>query len=79
MSVFEQVRKVIAEELSIPEEQVRETSSFEGDLRADSLTIVEVVMELEETFGIEIPEEDLEKIKTVCDLVAHIEAKVSGS
>ncbi len=78
MATFEQVRSAIAKELSIPEDQVKESSNFESDLRADSLTIVELVMELEETFDVEIPEEDLEKIKTVGDLVAHIEAKVAG-
>lgn len=77
MSTFEQVRSAIAQELTIPEDQIRESSNFESDLRADSLTIVELVMELEETFGIEIPEEAFEKIKTVGDLVAHIDAKVA--
>ncbi len=78
MAVFDQVKSAIAKELAISEDQVKESSNFESDLRADSLTIVELVMELEETFEIEIPEEDLESIKTVGDLVAHIEAKLAA-
>lgn len=77
MATFDQVRSVIAKELTIPQDQVKESSNFETDLRADSLTIVELVMELEEAFGIEIPEEDLEKTKTVGDLVARIDARLA--
>ena len=77
MALFEQVKEVIVQELSVPEEKVKDSSTFEGDLRADSLDVVELVMELEEKFEIEIPEEDFEKIKTVGDLVRYIESKAS--
>jgi len=77
MALFEQVKEIIVQELSVPEEKVKDSSTFEGDLRADSLDVVELVMELEEKFEIEIPEEDFEKIKTVGDLVRYIESKAS--
>jgi acyl carrier protein len=76
MALFEQVKEIIVQELSVPEEKVKESSTFESDLRADSLDVVELVMELEEKFEIEIPEEDFEQIRTVGDLVRYIEGKL---
>ena len=76
MALFEQVKEIIVQELSVPEEKVKESSTFESDLRADSLDVVELVMELEEKFEIEIPEEDFEAIKTVGDLVRYVEGKL---
>jgi acyl carrier protein len=76
MALFEQVKEIIVQELSVAEEKVKESSTFESDLRADSLDVVELVMELEEKFEIEIPEEDFEEIKTVGDLVRYIEGKL---
>jgi acyl carrier protein len=77
MALFEQVKEIIVQELSVPEEKVKESSTFESDLRADSLDVVELVMELEEKFEIEIPEEDFEQIRTVGDLVRYIERKLA--
>ena len=77
MALFEQVKEIIVQELSVPEEKVKESSTFESDLRADSLDVVELVMELEEKFEIEIPEEDFEQIRTVGDLVRYIETKLA--
>ncbi len=77
MALFEQVKEIIVQELSVPEEKVKESSTFESDLRADSLDVVELVMELEEKFEIEIPEEDFEQIHTVGDLVRYIERKLA--
>lgn len=77
MALFEQVKEIIVQELSVPEEKVKESSTFESDLRADSLDVVELVMELEEKFEIEIPEEDFDQIKTVGDLVRYIEGKLA--
>jgi acyl carrier protein len=77
MALFEQVKEIIVQELSVAEEKVKESSTFESDLRADSLDVVELVMELEEKFEIEIPEEDFEQIKTVGDLVRYIEEKLA--
>ena len=73
MALFEQVREVIVEQLSVPESQVVEDATFDGDLKADSLDVVELVMALEDEFDIEIPEEDAEKIRTVGDAVRYLE------
>lgn len=65
------VVKIISEKLNIPKENIKLTSSFQ-DLGADSLDIVEMIMSFEETFGIEIRDEDAEKIKVVQDAIDHI-------
>ena len=69
----ERVKKVIVEQLSCSDGEVKREASFTQDLHADSLDIVELVMALEEEFGIEIPDEEAEKIQTVGDAVDHIE------
>ena len=66
-------RGVIVEQLNVEEDDVTEDASFVDDLGADSLDIVELVMALEEEFGISIPDEEAENIKTVGDAVAYIE------
>ena len=71
------MKEIIVQELSVPEEKVKESSSFESDLRADSLDLVELVMELEEKFEVEIPEEDFLEVRTVGDLVRYIERKLA--
>ncbi|HUS80358.1 MAG TPA: acyl carrier protein [Armatimonadota bacterium] len=79
MALFEKVRDVIVRELSVPESKVTENASFDGDLSADSLDVVELVMALEDEFDVEIPEEDAEKIRTIGDAVRYLEVKgVSG-
>ncbi|MFA4857891.1 MAG: acyl carrier protein [Candidatus Margulisiibacteriota bacterium] len=70
--VFEDVKKVVVEQLGVAEGEVTKASSFVDDLGADSLDTVELVMALEEAFGLEIPDEDAEKIKTVGDTVSFI-------
>ena len=70
---FEKVKKVVIEQLGVEADKVALESSFIGDLGADSLDTVELVMALEEEFDIEIPDEDAEKIKTVGDAVSYIE------
>lgn len=70
--VLEQVKKVVVDQLGVKDSEVTKESSYVDDLGADSLDTVELVMALEETFGIEIPDEDAEKIKTVGDTVAYI-------
>jgi len=77
MATSDTVKSLIAEELSVPIEGVKESASFETDFRADSLTVVELVMAIEEKFGIDIPEEDLEGLKTVGDLISYIETAVA--
>lgn len=73
MTVFEELVKIIAEIKDIPEEQITMESSFEEDLEADSLDIVEMLMLLEDKFSIQIPEEAAEELKTVGDAVKYVE------
>lgn len=70
--VFEQVKKVVVEQLGVEESEVNRDASFVDDLGADSLDTVELVMALEETFGLEIPDEEAEKIKSVGDTVTYV-------
>ncbi|MGE5557905.1 MAG: acyl carrier protein [Bacillota bacterium] len=73
MDVFDKVKEIITKTLSIDDEQITENASFQDDLGADSLDIVELVMALEEEFDLEIPDEDAEQIKTVGDAVKYIQ------
>ena len=75
MALFEKVRDAIVRELSVPESKVTEDASFDGDLSADSLDVVELIMALEDEFDVEIPEEDAEKMRTVGDAVRYLESK----
>ena len=74
-SVEERVKQIIVEQLGVDEAQVDQSASFVDDLGADSLDIVELVMAFEEAFGIDIPDEDAEKITTVKQAIDYIEAK----
>ena len=74
MDTFEKVKGIIVERLSVDEKDVTESASFIDDLGADSLDTVELVMALEEEFGLEIPDEEAEKIVTVGDAVKYIES-----
>lgn len=73
MAVFDEVKEVVVEQLNANPDEVKEDSKFVEDLGADSLDVVELVMALEEKFGIEIPDEDAEKIQTVGDAIQYIE------
>jgi acyl carrier protein len=73
MNVTEKVKEIIVEELGVDEQEVTPEASFVDDLRADSLDVVELVMRFEEVFGIEIPDEDAERITTVKEAVTYIE------
>lgn len=70
---FEKIKKIIVERFGIDEEKVTKELTFKEDLGADSLDVVELVMELEDVFGTEISDEDAERINTVGDAVTHIE------
>ena len=71
----DKVRSIIAEQLGVKPEQVTPQASFIDDLGADSLDTVELVMALEEEFGVEIPDEEAEKLVTVGDAMKYIEEK----
>jgi acyl carrier protein len=72
MSVDKKVKEIVAEQLGKDVNEITTSASFIDDLGADSLDIVELVMKMEEEFGIEIPDEEAEKIKTVNDVVEYI-------
>ncbi|MBZ4683027.1 MAG: acyl carrier protein [Fusobacteriaceae bacterium] len=71
--MLERVKAVIVDQLGVDESQVTLEASFVDDLGADSLDTVELIMAFEEEFGIEIPDEDAEKIKTVKDVIDYVE------
>jgi acyl carrier protein len=73
MSVSEKVKSIIVEQLGVDGDEVTAEASFTEDLGADSLDIVELVMAFEEEFGIEIPDEDAEKIGRVQEAISYIE------
>jgi acyl carrier protein len=73
--VAAKVKKIISEQLGVPETDVKPEASFVNDLGADSLDTVELVMALEEEFSVEIPDEDAEKIATVQNAIDYITAK----
>jgi acyl carrier protein len=77
-SAEEKVKQIIVEQLGVDEAEVTASASFQDDLGADSLDIVELVMAFEEAFDIEIPDEDAEKIKTVQDAVDYVNAYAKG-
>jgi acyl carrier protein len=79
MATAEKVKGIIVEQLGVEEAEVTLEASFTDDLGADSLDIVELVMAFEEEFGIEIPDEDAEKISTVRDAVNYIDEHAASS
>ncbi len=76
MAVPEKITEIIVEQLGVKPEEVTPEASFVDDLGADSLDTVELVMALEEEFGIEVPDEDAEKLTTVGDASKYIEEKL---
>lgn len=75
--IAQKVKSIIAEQLGVKAEDVTDTASFVDDLGADSLDTVELVMALEEEFGIEIPDEDAEKMTNVGEALRYVETKVA--
>lgn len=74
----EKVIAIVSEQLGVPKDEVKSESSFVDDLKADSLDVVELVMEFEDEFEITIPDDDYEKIRTVGDAIDYIEEKSKG-
>ena len=73
MSTFDKVKDVIIDKLGVEESAIKKDAHFEDDLGADSLDTVELIMEFEEEFGIEIPDDDAENITTVGSAIKYIE------
>ena len=74
--VFDKIKDIIVEQLDVEEDAVTMEASITEDLGADSLDVVDLVMSIEESFDVEIPDEEFENIKTVGDIVKYIENKV---
>lgn len=72
--MLDKVKEIIVEQLGVDADQIKPESSFVDDLGADSLDTVELIMSFEEEFGVEIPDTEAEKIKTVQDVINYIEA-----
>lgn len=78
MSVSEKVKSIIVEQLGVDADEVTIEASFTEDLGADSLDIVELVMAFEEEFGIEIPDEDAEKMQTIGDAITYLKERLES-
>ena len=76
-NIEQRVKKIVAEQLGVSEAEVKNESSFQADLGADSLATVELVMALEEAFGCEIPDEEAEKITTVQQAIDFVSAHLN--
>lgn len=72
------LRKIVAEQLGVDETQIVPSANFSKDLNADSLDLVELIMSIEEEFGIEIPDEDAEKIETVNDALKYLDENMES-
>jgi acyl carrier protein len=75
VSIEEKVIGIVSEQLGVPKEEVARESSFVDDLKADSLDVVELVMEFEDEFEVTIPDDDYEKIRTVGDAIDYIQER----
>lgn len=73
--MLEKIKPIIAEQLNVNEEEIKPETKFKDDLGADSLDLFELVMAVEEEFGIEIPSEDLESIVSVNDIIEYLKEK----
>jgi len=78
VALYEKVKEIVVRELSVAESQVTEKATFQGDLNADSLDVVELVMAFEDEFDVEIPDEEAEKITSVGEAVEYLENKIGG-
>ena len=76
MSIEDKIISIIAEKLNLSKDQVKPEASFVDDLGADSLDLVELVMAMEEEFGMEVPDEDAEKLRTVKDVIEYVKKRL---
>ncbi|HJZ62485.1 MAG TPA: acyl carrier protein [Miltoncostaeaceae bacterium] len=76
--VVDDIRQILVEQLGVEPDEVREEASFQEDLNADSLDLVELIMEMEDRFKLKIPDEDAEKISTVGDAVDYVIAHAAS-
>ncbi|HHW46298.1 MAG TPA: acyl carrier protein [Clostridiales bacterium] len=74
--VFEKIKVILSQQLDVEEDQITMETNIEEDLGADSLDMVDLLMSIEDEFDIEVPDEDIENIKTVGDIVQYIESRV---
>ena len=74
--MFDKIKEIMVDTLACDEEKITPEASITEDLGADSLDVVDLIMSLEESFSIEIPDEDIENIKTVGDIVKYIEERI---
>lgn len=72
--MFEEIRAIVADNLGVDEDTITMETSFKEDLNADSLDLFEMVMAVEESFGVEIPSDDLEQLLTVSDVMKYVES-----
>ena len=72
--MFEEIKNMLAEQLGVSADSINEATSFKDDLGADSLDVVDLLMSIEDEFEVEVPDEEIENIKTVGALVSYIEA-----
>ena len=79
VDVAAQIKEAIVEKLGVEESKVTENASFINDLGADSLDTVELIMELENRFNIQIPDEDQEQLQTVGDAIKYVQAKIGSN
>jgi len=78
MAVEDKIREIIIEQLGVAAEEVVPEASFIDDLGADSLDIVELVMAIEEEYGLEIPDEDAERMQNIGDVISYVEERTAG-
>ena len=78
MAVEDKIKEIIVEQLGVAVEEVVPEASFIDDLGADSLDIVELVMAIEEEFGIEVPDEDAERMQNIGDVISYVEERTAG-
>ena len=74
--IFEKVKSIIVDQLDVDEDKVTMNANIQDDLGADSLDVVEMLMAVEESFGVSVPDEEIPNLKTVRDIVEYVEANM---